>query len=276
MAASLALKLSREVRRPLLGGIGNNLSSVLCASNEMTACNFLSQQRTFTQMGTVPNAVDNSGTKRLMYTQALKGEKVAGLGDGIDASVKEAVSNVRRSLLGGLGNNLSSLLSMSNEMTARNFLSQQRTFIQMGTVLNIVDNSGTKRLMSTQALKGEKGAELGDSIDSGNPSFKVIQRPLSPHLSVYKPQLTSTMSIFNRIAGVFLTVVVLFYYLLFLKLPSICFTYESFYRIFEFFFDQDKLIIISEITALALTYHLYKTIWVSMQGRPFGAKIPRK
>jgi succinate dehydrogenase / fumarate reductase cytochrome b subunit len=30
-------------------------------------------------------------------------------------------------------------------------------------------------------------------------------RPLSPHLQVYRPQLTSTLSIFHRITGVFLT-----------------------------------------------------------------------
>lgn len=29
-----------------------------------------------------------------------------------------------------------------------------------------------------------------------------VRRPLSPHLQVYKPQLTSVLSIFNRISGV--------------------------------------------------------------------------
>jgi len=31
-----------------------------------------------------------------------------------------------------------------------------------------------------------------------------INRPLSPHLTIYKPQLTSTFSIFHRISGAFL------------------------------------------------------------------------
>jgi succinate dehydrogenase cytochrome b556 subunit len=31
-----------------------------------------------------------------------------------------------------------------------------------------------------------------------------INRPLSPHLTIYKPQLTSTLSIFHRISGAFL------------------------------------------------------------------------
>ena len=41
---------------------------------------------------------------------------------------------------------------------------QRRTFIQMGTVLKVVDNSGAKKVMCIQALKGKKGARLGDTI----------------------------------------------------------------------------------------------------------------
>ncbi|KAK6917153.1 Ribosomal protein L14P [Dillenia turbinata] len=40
----------------------------------------------------------------------------------------------------------------------------QRTFIQMRTNLKFVDNSGAKRVMCIQALKGKKGARLGDTI----------------------------------------------------------------------------------------------------------------
>ncbi|XP_042478549.1 50S ribosomal protein HLP, mitochondrial-like isoform X6 [Macadamia integrifolia] len=39
-----------------------------------------------------------------------------------------------------------------------------RTFIQMRTNLKVVDNSGAKRVMCIQALKGKKGARLGDTI----------------------------------------------------------------------------------------------------------------
>nr|YP_009270692.1 succinate dehydrogenase subunit 3 [Nelumbo nucifera]ALL55145.1 succinate dehydrogenase subunit 3 [Nelumbo nucifera] len=82
-----------------------------------------------------------------------------------------------------------------------------------------------------------------------------ILRPLSPHLPIYKPQLTSTFSIFHRISGAFLATNVLFSYLLCLKIGLICFTYENFY---QFLFYSSKLILISvEITALALSYHLY-------------------
>lgn len=39
---------------------------------------------------------------------------------------------------------------------------------------------------------------------SGKPSGKPRARPLSPHLSVYKPQITSVLSITHRATGVFL------------------------------------------------------------------------
>lgn len=85
-----------------------------------------------------------------------------------------------------------------------------------------------------------------------------IFRPLSPHLPIYKPQLTSTFPIFHRISGAFLVTIVLFFYLLCLKIGLICFTYENFY---QFCFYSSKLILIAvEITALALSYHLYNGV----------------
>ncbi len=87
---------------------------------------------------------------------------------------------------------------------------------------------------------------------------KNILRPLSPHLPIYKPQLTSTFPIYHRISGAFLATLVLFFYLLCLKIGLICFTYENFY---QFFFFSSKLILISVgITALALSYHLYNGV----------------
>ncbi|XP_055829155.1 3-isopropylmalate dehydrogenase, chloroplastic-like [Solanum dulcamara] len=92
----------------------------------------------------------------------------------------------------------------------------------------------------------------------GTTSFQKVLRPLSPHLPIYKPQLTSTLSIFHRISGAFLATIVFFYYLLCLKIGLICFTYENFY---QFCFYSPKFILISvEITALALSYHLYNGV----------------
>jgi len=44
------------------------------------------------------------------------------------------------------------------------FCQQHRTFIQMRTNLKVVDNSGAKRVMCIQSLKGRRGAKLGDTI----------------------------------------------------------------------------------------------------------------
>ncbi|GMI82220.1 hypothetical protein like AT5G46160 [Hibiscus trionum] len=81
------------------------------------------------------------------------------------ASRCSRVYAVGRSLMDGLRNNFSNLPSSSRETTCGSFLyQQQRTFIQMRTVLKVVDNSGAKKVMCIQPLKGKKGARLGDTI----------------------------------------------------------------------------------------------------------------
>ncbi|WZZ73399.1 hypothetical protein YC2023_084769 [Brassica napus] len=74
-----------------------------------------------------------------------------------------------RSLLGGLKNDLAGSMISSNGMMNESILlsqqqQQRRIFIQMGTVLKVVDNSGAKKVMCIQALKRKKGARLGDTI----------------------------------------------------------------------------------------------------------------
>ncbi|KAL0693336.1 hypothetical protein Bca4012_060516 [Brassica carinata] len=95
MAAALASRLSRG--RSLLGGLMNDFSGLMNTSNGMMNVTSHSQQqqqrRTFIQMGTVLKVVDNSGAKKVMCIQALKGKKGARLGDTIVASVKEAMPN---------------------------------------------------------------------------------------------------------------------------------------------------------------------------------------
>ncbi|XP_010481489.1 PREDICTED: 50S ribosomal protein HLP, mitochondrial isoform X2 [Camelina sativa] len=81
------------------------------------------------------------------------------------AALASRLSRGGRSLLRGLNNGglmNTSFTGMMNET----ILSQQqrRTFIQMGTVLKVVDNSGAKKVKCIQALKGKKGARLGDTI----------------------------------------------------------------------------------------------------------------
>ena len=104
----------------------------------------------------------------------------------------------------------------------------------------------------------ELAIKEGGEMEFQGQNRKNILRPLSPHLPIYKPQLTSTFPIFHRISGAFLTTIVLFFYLLCLKIGLICFTYDNFY---QFFFYSSKLILISlEITALALFYHMYNGV----------------
>jgi succinate dehydrogenase (ubiquinone) cytochrome b560 subunit len=95
--------------------------------------------------------------------------------------------------------------------------------------------------------------EQSDRTKKIQPNMNIL-RPLSPHLPIYKPQLTSTFPISHRISGAFLATIVFFFDLLCLKIGLICFTYES---VYQFFFYSSKLILISvEITALALSYHI--------------------
>ncbi|KAJ0260240.1 hypothetical protein HA466_0064740 [Hirschfeldia incana] len=69
-----------------------------------------------------------------------------------------------RSLLGGLTNAFSGLTSSSSGSILSQQQQQMRTFIQMGTTLKVVDNSGAKEVMCIQSLRGKKGARLGDII----------------------------------------------------------------------------------------------------------------
>ncbi|KAL3833635.1 hypothetical protein ACJIZ3_008371 [Penstemon smallii] len=81
------------------------------------------------------------------------------------ASNSSKLFRVGRSILGGLCNNSIGSIRSSSEMVQVDFLSQQqRTFIQMRTSLKVVDNSGAKKVMCIQALKGRKGARLGDKV----------------------------------------------------------------------------------------------------------------
>ncbi|KAI9074719.1 hypothetical protein K1719_043309 [Acacia pycnantha] len=96
------------------------------------------------------------------------------------ASFASKCSRAGHSLFGGLGNSLSGLVTSSQEIICSKFLSQQqqqRSFIQMRTVLKVVDNSGAKKVMCIQPLKGRKGARLGDtiiaSVKEAHPNGKV-------------------------------------------------------------------------------------------------------
>lgn len=66
--------------------------------------------------------------------------------------------------------------------------------------------------------------------NSGNFVSKI--RPVSPHLSIYKPQLTSTLSIFHRITGSILALTLIGFVLLY-KLYNYYSTSYPLYSLFE-------------------------------------------
>nr|QOD41083.1 succinate dehydrogenase cytochrome subunit 3 [Larix sibirica] len=85
-----------------------------------------------------------------------------------------------------------------------------------------------------------------------------INRPLSPHLTIYKPQFTSTFSIYHRISGAFLATMVLFSLLFCLEIVLISLTYENFYQLasgFSVNFPKFTLSLVN-LTLLALCYHM--------------------
>ncbi|CAF1926432.1 hypothetical protein HID58_065154 [Brassica napus] len=97
---------------------------------------------------------------------------------GMATALVSRLTKAGRSLLGGLTNAFSGLMSSSTGMMSGSTLSQQqqRTFIQMGTRLKVVDNSGAKEVVCIQSLRGKKGARLGDiiicSVKQGLPEKK--------------------------------------------------------------------------------------------------------
>ena len=78
------------------------------------------------------------------------------------------------------------------------------------------------------------------------------KRPLSPHLQIYKPQLTSVLSISHRFTGVILS---LFAFLIPFILVFISFGSE-YYDLFLKFIDHIIIKIILAGTMFSLVYHL--------------------
>ncbi|KAL8510134.1 hypothetical protein ACS0TY_017088 [Phlomoides rotata] len=127
--------------------------------------------------------------------------------------------------------------------------------------LSDYEKQGLEALKPELKSSMEKGVAWHSKSNSNTTILSVYEpmkptfRPLSPHLPVYKPQLSSTVSIFNRMTGVILTVFPLSYCLLCLKVGPICLTYEDAYQLFYY---ASKLGPISlELTGLALAYHTY-------------------
>lgn len=118
---------------------------------------------------------------------------------------------------------------------------------------------GVAQSGSASALGAESYRFKSCHLESKSESTKKmkINRPLSPHLTIYKPQLTSTFSIFHRISGAFLAAMVLFS-IFFFKIGDLSLTFYHFYQYLFFLTFYLNWVIISLVnfTLLALCYHM--------------------
>ena len=76
-------------------------------------------------------------------------------------------------------------------------------------------------------------------------------RPLSPHLGIYKPQISSVLSIGHRISGVGLFVMSLFFTWYF-----ICWVFNGFDESYGLIFDYGVVKLFLAITSYGFSYHL--------------------
>nr|YP_009317216.1 succinate dehydrogenase subunit 3 [Palpitomonas bilix]YP_009317269.1 succinate dehydrogenase subunit 3 [Palpitomonas bilix]BAV82384.1 succinate dehydrogenase subunit 3 [Palpitomonas bilix]BAV82437.1 succinate dehydrogenase subunit 3 [Palpitomonas bilix] len=82
-------------------------------------------------------------------------------------------------------------------------------------------------------------------------------RPLSPHLTIYKPQLTSMLSIFHRVSGVLLALVLLFGSF-FIYILNIFSSYFFVYNFLTFLnIDFINFLIVSLFVFFVLLFHYH-------------------
>jgi succinate dehydrogenase / fumarate reductase cytochrome b subunit len=79
-----------------------------------------------------------------------------------------------------------------------------------------------------------------------------LKRPLSPHLQIYKPQLTSVLSITHRITGVVLSILSLF---IPLTLVSVALG-VGYFNILKVFLANIFIQLLITASIFVLTYHL--------------------
>ncbi len=97
-----------------------------------------------------------------------------------------------------------------------------------------------------------------------------VQRPLSPHLQIYRPQLTSVLSILHRLAGVVMTVGAL---LLAWWLWSVASGPAS-YAVARGFFAAWYGMALMMVWTLATFYHLCNGIRHLAWDAGFGLELP--
>ena len=83
-----------------------------------------------------------------------------------------------------------------------------------------------------------------------------LKRPLSPHLQIYKPQLTSVLSIIHRITGVVLSILSLF---IPLTLVSVALG-VGYFNILKVFLTNTFIQLLITASIFVLAYHLLNGI----------------
>ncbi|XP_047954783.1 malate dehydrogenase 1, mitochondrial-like [Salvia hispanica] len=125
--------------------------------------------------------------------------------------------------------------------------------------LSDYEKQGLEALKTELKSSIEKGVKWhanskNPKINSVYEPIKPTFRPLSPHLPIYKPQTSSTVSITNRVSAVILTAVPLSYAFLTLKVGPMCLANESVYQ--AMYYSAKLGPIALQVTAIATVYHL--------------------
>ncbi|KAK4783871.1 hypothetical protein SAY86_018239 [Trapa natans] len=145
-----------------------------------------------------------------------------------------------------------SLSKLQKEMTNAGNLQAMQSPFRSSLFANVKKEAGQIRALHQARLFSSVAVEQIQTNPTD--SKKNILRPLSPHLPIYKPQLSSTLSITHRVTGAFMSAAVLSFHLLYLKMGPVCFSFSEFY---QFLFYSSKLGTVTlELCALALAYHV--------------------
>ena len=83
-----------------------------------------------------------------------------------------------------------------------------------------------------------------------------LKRPLSPHLQIYKPQLTSVLSITHRITGIVLSILSLFIHLTLLSVAL----GVDYFNILKVFLTNIFIQLLITASIFVLAYHLLNGI----------------
>ena len=114
--------------------------------------------------------------------------------------------------------------------------------------------------------------DVRDALTVGNTSEgKLVQRPLSPHLQVYRPQITSILSIMNRVTGLAVSVGTL---MLVWWLVAAASGPSSYGRVASFVASPIGLFVMFGWTA-SLFYHLFGGLRHLAWDAGYGYELPQ-